>query len=352
MKFKVLVLIALAAILAIGSVSTDAFADDNVRPRVQDTHRTWEMLDFKFMLSPEFGFYIQPNVRTEHYRRNTYTKNPTPYSPTAPNGQPLGVYFLELYTGALYNLKVDDSFKITFGGDWYFNGSPRPESTSIQSTRNNYPYEHAINLWAIPSYTIGDFTIMGRVILYNQIYEGNTESWTLRTTPNDNGLSGVPGRDNGSFKKGYDESEARGWAMTTRLLVGLEYKLTKTATIFVREEIFYGTIEDNETRFVQGQEDNFERDGTGNDSSGNLVPGEARIAHGSYFKQHGYYLNRFYAGYSLKLTSNVTFTNMYICETALNPDFDPNSPIQADRIQVTGINHYVFIGASVAINLY
>jgi len=182
---------------------------------------------------------------------------------------------------------------------------------------------------------------MGRIILYNQIYQGNTEKWY------------------GDVKTGYDGSEAMGWAMTTRMLVGLEYKVSKTMTIFVREEFFYGTITDNETRFVPDNE----QSGDSNQSTertahnpanrvANTSNNEAGIAYGTYFKKIGYYNNRFYAGYSLKLTNNVTFINQYICETGLNPEFDPESKTQADRIQVTGINHYVFIGAVIAMNLY
>ncbi len=336
MKFKVLVLIALAAILAIGS--TNVFADAP-RARVQDMHRTWEMLDLKFMLSPEFGLFTQPNVRTEHYRRDTYDPKT---AQTSHNGQPLGVWFLELYNGFLYNLKVDDSLKVTFGADWYFNGSPQSDSKNIHNTRNNYPYEHAINVWAVPSYTIGDFTIMARIILYNQIFEGNTETWVLRTN--------ADGTDGGSYRRGWDKSEEYGWAMTTRALVGLEYKLTKTATIFARYEIFYGTIADNETRFVP---DNEQSEDPNKTTERNRDNNESRMAYGDGgFAKIGYYRNRAYLGYSLKLASNVSFINQYVCETNLNPNFDPDGLTLADRTQVTSIVHYVFIGASLTFNLY
>lgn len=329
MKFKVLVLIALAAILAIGS--TNVFADAP-RARVQDMHRTWEMLDLRFMLTPEFGIYTQPNIRTEHYKRDTYDPKTTQ---TTHNGTPAGIMMYELYTGFLYNLKVDDSLKITFGIDHYLNAGPQDNSKNIHNTRNNYPYEHAVNVWAVPSYSVGDFTIMARIILYNQLFEGNTEKWT------------------GNVRTGWDKSEEYGWAMTTRFLVGLEYKLTKTATIFARYEVFYGTIADNETRFVP---DNEQSDDTNKTTERTATNNEAGMAYGTvaagYFAPIGYYRNRAYLGYSLKLAPTVTFINQYVCETNLNPNFDADAANLSDRTLVRNIVHYVFIGATLTFNLY
>ncbi|HNR89368.1 MAG TPA: hypothetical protein PKM65_13590 [Spirochaetota bacterium] len=319
----------LSAIVGVMSV-TDAFAV--VRKQNQ---RTMEKLSLNVVPAKDVTLFLKGANRYEHWNRadTEWNKGENAYK-----NQAGGTVEWEYEVGGSYNLKLSDDFSLGLGAYWYQEVYPSdqysgPASDKLGNKAGDPPYLDSINFDIAPKYKLGDASIYGRVRFVNEVFWGNTEVWTKRSyaTSAVNDLRGK--------RVGYDKSEEYGWAMTTRILLGADYKVTKKFTVFGDFEVRYGTIEDNETKFVPGLDEKVIRTGRGAgynpkgpDGNSDTDPDVSTgIAHGKYFKTHGLWRYTWQVGMKLQLTDALGMTLSYFQETNLNPYHNPNDPVVQNK---------------------
>ncbi|HNR87761.1 MAG TPA: hypothetical protein PKM65_05435 [Spirochaetota bacterium] len=323
--------IALAMLMAI--VAVVGLSHDQATAAVWDTRDTlWNKLVINVVPAKDTTVFFRPSYKYNHHKANqSYTQGS----------------FWDYEIGAGYNLKPVEDFSLGLAVFFKqeisndnalsspsksYNYITKTATTSAADKKGNKEadpvYIDKLNFDIAPKYKLGDFTIYGRYRAECIFYVGNTETWTKLDAT-------------GTGKRvGYDSSEASGLSVLSRIQLGLEWSITKKFKIFVDNEIWYGTIEDNETKFVPGVEGKIMRAGVGvNDDGTKYNPGTAYndpdkysgIAHGKYFTPHGLVKNRFTIGIGAKLTDSIDMKLSWIADTNYNPYHNPNDPVLANN---------------------
>lgn len=203
--------------------------------------RMWENLNITTLLSPDLSFTVMPGHRWEFYK-STGTNT-------------LDTYFMELFVGPNYALKIDDSFKLKLSLWYYYMYFPNRFSQTA-------PFSHNIELIPTIEWKASDrLTISNRVISHNTIYASSYANEDLR-----NGFSSM-----------------------LREMVTIAYKLPeidKNLTLLLSDELFIGIVEDSEA---------------------------APSATGFY--RNGINSNRLYAGFSYAIDSSLIVVPQVIYET-------------------------------------
>lgn len=162
--------------------------------------RMWENLNITTLLSPDVSFTVMPGHRWEFYKSS---------------GMPSDTYFMELFAGPNFTLKIDDSFKLKFSLWYYYMYFPNRFTETA-------PFSHNIEVIPTIEWKINDrLTISDRVISHNTIYASCYATDDLR-----NGFSSM-----------------------IREMLTISYKIPeidKNLTLILSDELFIGVVEDTE----------------------------------------------------------------------------------------------------------
>lgn len=265
MSFKKF-LISVLAVLFLLSIKINSFASD-----VPTSYRTWTYLNLNFIVAPGWAWTVLTSHAYEYKRDNDVKDNK-------------GWYFAEFFTGPVYVKKFDNlTVKLPL---WYYYQA-FPIRAAVSTTgKDEYCYAHNIEFLPIIEYKIGNFKIWNRIIFHNKIYSSFYSTFM----------------NNSDLNKGY--------SLLIREYLRFEYSLNRKLTLMIGDEIFYGVIEDDDTKDI---------------TPAPLTPG---------FEYGGFCLNRLYVGFSYKITPTIAFTPMYMYQTQYFDD--------SDTFKVTGKDHYLF----------
>jgi hypothetical protein len=265
--------------------------------------RVWYDQNLTLAFTPEWSFTVMPGVRTEFARSRENLA---------------GVQFLEFFIGPNFTYKQGN---LTLKGSlwYYYMGYPTlgrrteqpagsgilncnlqlPGATNCQST---YVFSHNLEIIPAAEYRIGRWSIYDRVILHNTFYADvyNTD----RTA--DLGLS--------------VNDQRWGWGTVLRELVQGRYALTDRMGVLLADELFFGIIEDSDTKKL------FKTNADGSHTATGYTPT-------GYWKD-GLRYNRTYVGIDFKVTPTLTVAPMYMMEIGLSP---------VDSGDVTDIAHNLFV---------
>ncbi|OGF49288.1 MAG: hypothetical protein A2231_03910 [Candidatus Firestonebacteria bacterium RIFOXYA2_FULL_40_8] len=160
--------------------------------------RMWENLNFTTLLSPDLSFTVMPGHRWEFYKSS---------------GMPSDTYFMELFVGPNYAIKIDDSFKFKLSLWYYYMYFPNRFTQTA-------PFSHNIEVIPTIEWKVSDdLTISDRVISHNTIYASNYATEDLRT----------------------------GFSSMIREMLTFAYKLNcidKNLTLLLSDELFIGVQQD------------------------------------------------------------------------------------------------------------
>jgi hypothetical protein len=307
MKRLLVVAISIFSLVALSGV---ARAED--RPTKQEG-RIWYNQNLTLAATPNWSFTVMPGVRLEYARtREDMT----------------GVQFLEFFIGPNYTYKWKD---FTFKGSlWYYYmgypqrgratektvGAPLVCASGLSvanSTRCTPTYNFSHNIEIMPSveYRWGRWSFYDRIIFHNTFYA----DFYTDTNPNTNP---------GNISVG---DQRYGWGTVLRELVQGRYALTDRLGVLLADELFFGIIEDSDTKgLLRANPDPKTKAATPYVSGGGFNPM-------GYWKD-GLRYNRTYLGIDYKVTPALTVTPMYMMEIGLNP---------VDSGDVTDIAHNIFV---------
>jgi len=250
-KRLLLVSAALLVILCVsaGVLTSPAAAEKPVAAR------TWTYLNLTTLLSPNWAWVVMPGHRYEFYRDN----DPSRDAPGVPDTKE--TYFWEFFTGPVYIKKFGDlTLKLPLW--YYYMGFP------VNST-DKYFYSHNIEFLPIVEYKIDRLKLYNRVIFHNKVYAHNTV---------------------------YTKEQYSGYSLLIREKFQVSYALTKEFALILADELFFGAIEDKDTK--------------------DIAKGEP------FFAQKKFNKNRLYAGGAYKFTPFLNLSLQYVYETNYNPDND------------------------------
>ena len=267
--------------------------------------RIWYDQNLTLAVTPQWSFTIMPGVRTEFARSREDTT---------------GVHFLELFIGPNYTYRMGN---LTLKGSiwYYYMGYPQRGRLVEQPPYNGtmacskapfagatacaptYNFSHNLEIIPAAEYRIGRWSIYDRVILHNTFYADVYS--TDRTA--DLGLS--------------ISDQRWGWGTVLRELIQGRYALTERLGVLLADELFFGIIEDSDTRKLYS----LAKDGTTHVPSGYNAPG--------YWKD-GLRYNRTYVGIDFKVTPVLTVAPMYMLELGLSA---------VDSGDITDVAHNLFV---------
>ncbi len=256
------------------------FSAIDAQAAVPTYRRTWEYFNINLALSPNWAFTIMPGHRYEFY------------DDTQPDNEGRGNQFYELFLGPVYINKLNDNVTFKLPLWYYYMGFPNiPGGASGRD--NDYYYSH--NFEVVPTFEIklGSFVLANRIILHNKLYANNA----VYT----------------------EEAQRRGWSLLMREMVSMMYFLNESIALSIGDEVFIGLIED------RGTNDN-----------------RAKIGE-PFFEQHGFSMNRFYAGILYRFDPTLTIHPQYILESLHNP---------SDDYELMKKGHYFYLVVTYTIKLY
>jgi len=243
--------------------------------------RTWTYLNFNLLISPNWAFTIMPGHRYEFY------------DDTQEDDEGRGNQFYELFVGPVYINKISDNVTFKLPLWYYYMGFPNLGGTR-SGRDNNYFYSHNFEFVPIFEVRFGSLMIANRIILHNKFYANNA----VYT----------------------EEAQRRGWSLLMREMISLTYDVTPSFSLTMGDEVFIGLIEDRGTNEIRG----------------NAI-GEP------FFEQHGFSMNRFYAGFIYKFSPFVSIHPQYILESLHNPN---------DDYEFYKKGHYLYVIFNYAFKLY
>ncbi len=247
--------------------------------------RTWEYFNLNLALSPNWAFTIMPGHRYEFY------------DDTQKDNEGRGNQFYEFFMGPIYINRLNDTVTFKLPLWYYYMGFPNcPGSASGRD--NDYFYSHNLEVVPIFEVKLGSFVMINRIILHNKLYANNS-AYT-------------------------EEAQRRGWSLLMREMLSFMYFLNDSFALTMGDEIFIGLIEDRGTNNITR-------------STGARIIGEP------YFEQHGFNMNRFYAGVLYRFDPTLTIHPQYILESVHNP---------ADDYELTKKGHYFFLVVTYTLKMY
>jgi hypothetical protein len=295
------------SVLAISLVSLVALAGvAQADAPAKQEGRVWYDQNLTLAFTPEWSFTVMPGVRTEFARSREDSA---------------GVQFLEFFIGPNYTYRTGN---LTLKGSiWYYymgyptrgrnaetppgsgnlacNVKATPTSTICLST---YSFSHNLEIIPAAEYRIGRWSIYDRVIFHNTFY------------------ADVYGDTNPVTNAGLSINDQRwGWGTVLRELIQGRYALTDRLGVLLADELFFGIIEDSDTKKLLKAN----ADGTTSGGAGYKAPG--------YWKD-GFRYNRTYVGIDFKVTPALTVAPMYMIELGVSP---------VDSGDVTDIAHNLFV---------
>jgi len=307
MKRLSVVAIGLFSLVALGGV-----ANATDIPARQEG-RVWYDQNLTLAFTPEWSITVMPGFRTEYARSRE---------------DAAGVQFLELFVGPNFTHRWGD-FTLKVSLWYYYMGYPQrgrmqektpyaPDVCSNNPTSGLYctsTYNFSHNLEIIPAveYRLGRWSFYDRVILHNTFY------------------ADVYNNTNPASNAGVSVTDQR-WGLGTvlRELLQARYALTDRLGILLSDELFFGILEDRDTRKMTAVTD-----------AAKPIVGGGYNALG-YWKD-GFRQNRTYLGVDFKVTPTLTVTPMYMLE------------MDMDRItsnDVVDISHNFFLIVSYIAKMY
>lgn len=245
------------------------FAGQNIWAATSTNARTWEYVNLTTLLSPNWAFVVMPGHRYEFYREN---------------GDKKKTFFHEAFAGPVYIQKFDN-LTLKLGLWYYYMGFP------IEAT-GDYFYSHNAEFLPIVEYKMGKFELSNRVIFHNTLYAKNTV-----------------------FK---EKEQRNGFSMLIREMVKVTYSLNDAMSVFVGEEVFYGVVEDGDTK--------------------------STVSGAPFFEKNGFTRNRVYLGLNYGIKPKImTLTPQYVLESNYDPDNDHKT---------LDINHYINVTFTYVLKLY
>ncbi|OGF44199.1 MAG: hypothetical protein A2452_05315 [Candidatus Firestonebacteria bacterium RIFOXYC2_FULL_39_67] len=164
------------------------------------TKRMWENLNITTLLSPDLSFTVMPGHRWE-FGRNS--------------GSTVDTYFMELFVGPNYALKINDSFKLKLSLWYYYMYFPNRFTETA-------PFSHNIEVIPTIEWKTSDrLTIANRIISHNTIYSSCYTTDDLRS----------------------------GFSSMIREMLSITYKLPEidqNLSLILSDELFIGILEDAE----------------------------------------------------------------------------------------------------------
>jgi hypothetical protein len=287
---------ALLALSLLSVLATSGAAQAADLPTKQEG-RVWYEQNLTLAFTPNWSFTVMPGARFEFARTRE---------------DKAGVQFLEFFIGPNFTYKMNN---FTFGGSlwYYYMGYPSrgrivestglcslqtsPTASNCQST---YAFSHNLEIIPTVEYRIGRWSIYDRVIFHNTFY---ADTYNADRTA-DLGLS--------------VNDQRWGWGTVLRQLIRGRYALTDRLGISLADELFFGILEDSDTKKLTNQK-------TGAAGAGYTPTG--------YWKS-GLRYNRTYLGIDFKVTPTLTVAPSYMVEIGLNP---------VDSGDITDISHNLFV---------
>ncbi|MCX7679108.1 MAG: DUF2490 domain-containing protein [Spirochaetes bacterium] len=275
----------LAIVFFLAMAFTALISAVDVYAAVPTYGRTWEYFNLNILLSPNWAFTVMPGHRYEFY------------DDTQPDNEGRGNQFYELFTGPIYINKLNDNVTFKLPLWYYYMGFPNmPGATSGRD--NDYYYSHNFEVVPIFEVKIGSFLFINRIILHNKFYANN---------------------------RLYNNQELRrGWSLLMREMVSVLYFLNDTFALSIGDEVFIGLVEDRGTNEMR-------------ERNGKPTIGEP------FFEQHGFSMNRFYAGILYRYDPTLSIHPQYILESIHNP---------SDDYELTKKGHYIFLVITYTLRLY
>jgi hypothetical protein len=294
---------ALFSFILLSVLATSGAAQAADLPTKQEG-RVWYDQNLTLAFTPNWSFTVMPGARFEFARTRE---------------DKAGVHFLEFFIGPNFTYKMGD---LTLKGSiwYYYMGYPArgrmqektpnaalvcstaPLGTSPDYCTSTYSFSHNIEIIPAAEYRIGRWSIYDRVIFHNTFY---ADTYNVDRTA-DLGLS---------------VSDQRwGWGTVLRELIQGRYALTDRMGVLLADELFFGIIEDSDTKKLYKVAADGSHVATGYTPTG-------------YWK-NGLRYNRTYVGIDFKVTPALTVAPMYMMEIGLNP---------VDSGDVTDIAHNLFV---------
>jgi hypothetical protein len=266
--------------------------------------RVWYDHNLTLAFTPNWSFTVMPGARLE-FARTREDKT--------------GVHFLEFFIGPNFTYKMGN---LTLKGSiwYYYMGYPtlgrqteQPAgsgnlkcnlqlSDTASNCQSTYAFSHNLEIIPAAEYRIGRWSIYDRVIFHNTFY---ADTYNADRTA-DLGLS--------------VNDQRWGWGTVLRQLIQGRYALTDRMGVLLADELFFGILEDSDTKKLY----KVAADGS-HVASGYTPTG--------YWKS-GLRYNRTYAGIDFKVTPALTVAPMYMIEIGLNP---------VDSGDMTDIAHNLFV---------
>ncbi|MDD5066990.1 MAG: DUF2490 domain-containing protein [bacterium] len=258
-------LIIFLSLLSIILVQTDLSATPT-------TGRTWEYLNATALLSPSLAFVVMAGHRYEFNRIDD------------PKVKFKETFLWELFVGPVYIMKCGD-IKIKLPLWYYYMGFPTDGKNRPNKT-DTYYLSHNIDFLPTVEYKMDKLTLINRIILHNTIFANVYKT----------------------------DKERSGFSMLIREMVAVNYALTPSLIAILGEEIFYGAVNDKETK-----------------------------PSGAGFNKIGLVNNRVYAGFNYVFSPALSLSPQYVYEAAFNPDLDT---------KVIEKEHYIFITLNYTLKLF
>jgi hypothetical protein len=266
--------------------------------------RVWYDQNLTLAFTPEWSFTVMPGVRTEFARSREDLA---------------GVQFLEFFIGPNYTYRMGN---LTLKGSiwYYYMGYPQrgrmqektPYAPLVCSNNplagvycaSTYNFSHNLEIIPAAEYRLGRWSFYDRVIFHNTFY------------------ADIYNNTNPATNAGLSVNDERyGWGTVLRELAQVRYALTDRLGVLLADEVFFGIIEDSDTKKLSAIND-----------AGKAAAGAGYNVLG-YWKD-GFRQNRVYLGIDYKVTPALTVTPMYMLE------------VDVDRLNssdVTDMSHNLFI---------
>ncbi len=258
-------------------ITTNLMADDPKK-----AYRSWEYLNLPVVLSPNWTYNILLSHAYEYKRENDPAKL----------DEEKKTYFHEVFTGPMYTIKSGD-FTLRLPLWYYYQGFPVKQASN-STYPNAYYYSHNVEFLPIVEYKIGNFKIWNRVIFHNKFYSSYYE------------------KDKRLKDSGKDQ-DGKGYSLLLREYLRFEYNVTESFRLLIGDEIFYGTIEDKDTK--------------------DITPD--RLGGPGGFELKGFSQNRLYAGFGYNFTKEFSIEPLYMYQRAYTNKENKKELVEED--------HYLFI---------
>ncbi|HDP80862.1 MAG TPA: DUF2490 domain-containing protein [Spirochaetes bacterium] len=158
---------------------------------------------------------------------------------------------------------------------------------------DEYFYSHNIEFLPILEYKYEKWKFVNRVIFHNKVYAKNY------------------------FYE--SDSEKKGYSLTLREMVTIEYDILPLLSISIADELFFGLVEDEDTKdkpYPKGE---------------------------PFYEVKGFNMNRLYIGLNYKFTPFISLAPQYVYETIYDPDNDG---------KLTNYNHYIYLTLTYVMKMF